>query len=134
MAEKQREALAYILGHPAHFAQTTAAHALYFWFGVDSPARLARYPEVLYGLLTAFALAGLAAAIVRGRPAAVPLAATAVLFPLVYYITHPDLRFRHLIEPELTALAAYAVTIFAYRRHARLTRRQPGRVPTPGLP
>ena len=133
MAEKQHEAVAYIVGHPAQFARTTAAHALYFWFGVDSPARLAHYPEVLYGLLTAFALAGLAAAIVRGRSAAVPLTCTVVLFPLVYYVTHPDLRFRHLIEPELTVLAAYAATIIVFRRHARVTHRQPGRGPTPEL-
>lgn len=132
MAEKQREAVAYIVGHPAQFARTTVAHALYFWFGVNSPDRMAQYPEVLYGLLTVFALAGLTMAIVRHRPAAVPLIATMVLFPLVYYITHPDLRFRHLIEPELTALAAYAVTILFYRRHARVTR-QPGRVPAPEL-
>ena len=32
-----------------------------------------------------------------------------LLFPLPYYMTHPDFRFRLLLDPLLTILSAYAV-------------------------
>jgi hypothetical protein len=41
-----------------------------------------------------------------------------VLFsiPLLYYITHPDLEYRHVIDPEVVILATFAVAHFARRR------------------
>jgi hypothetical protein len=36
-----------------------------------------------------------------------------LLFPLPYYITHAEFRYRLVIDPILTILAAYAVTQFA---------------------
>ena len=35
-----------------------------------------------------------------------------LVFPLPYYITHPDFRFRLLLDPLLTILSAYAVYRF----------------------
>jgi hypothetical protein len=35
-----------------------------------------------------------------------------MLFPLPYYITHAEFRYRLVIDPLLTILAAYAVTGF----------------------
>jgi hypothetical protein len=46
----------------------------------------------------------------------IPLAASAILFPIPYYITHTSLRYRHPIDPILTLFAAYAVA----RMHATL--------------
>jgi hypothetical protein len=33
-----------------------------------------------------------------------------VVYPMVYYITHSDIRYRHLIDPEIVLLAVYAFT------------------------
>ena len=44
---------------------------------------------------------------------AIPL----VLLPLPYYVTHPDYRFRCVIDPVLTMLAAYALTRRSSARH-----------------
>ena len=31
-----------------------------------------------------------------------------VVFPLIFYLTHPGIRFRHTIDPVIVALACYA--------------------------
>lgn len=116
MAEKQRQALDFITRHPGDFARVTIVHIVFFWFGVGSPARILQFPEVLFGALTVLAFAGLWAAVVRRSPVSLPFAAVAAVFPLIYYVTHPDPRFRHLIEPQLIALAAYG-GLTAWRRN-----------------
>jgi hypothetical protein len=42
-----------------------------------------------------------------------------LLFPLPYYITHAEFRYRLNIDPLLTILAAYAVTQWANQIAAR---------------
>jgi Dolichyl-phosphate-mannose-protein mannosyltransferase len=109
MAEMQRRTMQVIEAQPATFIHNTAAHVLYFWFGVTSFARIFDFPMVLFGVPTFAAFLGLWMAVRHRAPSSVPFAATIVVFPLIYYVTHPDLRFRHLIEPELIVLAAYGV-------------------------
>lgn len=122
MAVKQHEAMAYIALHPRRFVRATAMRVLFFWFGVESPSRLLDFPEVLYGATSIVAFAGLAVTLVRRVPASVPFAAVVALFPLVYYVTHPDARFRHLIEPPLIVLAACAALWVWTRLRARVFR------------
>jgi len=47
------------------------------------------------------------------RAFAVLMALPLLLFPLPYYITHAEFRYRLNIDPLLTILAAYAVTQLA---------------------
>jgi hypothetical protein len=49
------------------------------------------------------------------RAFAVLMALPLLLFPLPYYITHAEFRYRLNIDPLLTLLAAYAVTQLATR-------------------
>ena len=118
MAAKQREATEFIRRDPGRFARATAMRIHFFWFATESPAHVLDFPEVLYGFTSVLALAGLGVALVRRSPAGFPFAAVAALFPLVYYVTHPDARFRHLIEPQLFVLAAYAGLAAVTRRAA----------------
>jgi ABC-type proline/glycine betaine transport system permease subunit len=47
----------------------------------------------------------------RNRHPAVALFAILLLvFPVIYYVTHPTPRYRHPIEPAMVVLAAYALT------------------------
>jgi hypothetical protein len=55
-------------------------------------------------------LAGLAALFKRRRAVAVLFLLPLLLFPLPYYITHAEFRFRVVLDPLLTILSAYAVT------------------------
>jgi hypothetical protein len=41
------------------------------------------------------------------------------LFPLPYYLTHPDFRFRMLLDPMLLLLSAYAVDCWMTRAAER---------------
>ena len=44
------------------------------------------------------------------RSHAIPAAAFPVVFPWLYYVTHPNLRYRHPIDPVVLLLAAVAVS------------------------
>jgi hypothetical protein len=68
-------------------------------------------PNVLtYTLFSVLAFLGIAGAIREGRDGAIPLLIPLVFFPLVYYVTHADIRFRHPVDPEVVIFAAYGVT------------------------
>lgn len=117
MAEKQRQALDFIVRQPGRFARATGSRVLFFWFGAESPAQLFRFPEVSYGLTSIFALVGLGLALARRSSTSLLFATVVTVFPLVYYVTHPDARFRDLIEPQLFVLAAFGAVI-VWRRTA----------------
>jgi hypothetical protein len=55
-------------------------------------------------------LAGLAALCKQRRSLAVLFLLPLLIFPLPYYITHAEFRFRLVLDPLLTILSAYAVT------------------------
>jgi len=102
MRWKSDIAIQYIRTHPRQFIGWTAFRIGRFW--------TAAWPGfVVAALFSGFALLGLAI-LWRKRPDlrlyAIPLA----LYPLPYYITHPDGRFRNVIDPLLAILAAYALT------------------------
>lgn len=107
MRVKQREAMTFITRQPGRFARATMRRAVFFWFGTESPTRIFDFPGVAYALVSLFAFGGLAAMMLQRHPAVFPFASVVALFPLVYYVTHAELRFRHLIEAQLVVLAAY---------------------------
>ncbi len=56
--------------------------------------------------LTVGMLIGLWQALRNAREAAVPYLLVLIFYPLVFYITHPGIRYRHLMDPEMIILAA----------------------------
>ena len=114
-SDKSSQAWQYIRAHPAIFLNLTLRRFFRFWSGtgnLNSP----RIDEVLALLTSLFGFAGLAL-LYRNRSKALALlmALPLLLFPLPYYITHAELRYRLNIDPLLTLLAAYAVTHIATR-------------------
>lgn len=107
---KSDEAWAYIRSHPAWFAQMTARRAVRFWSGTGNTDTSPTFPA--HALLTScFGFAGLVLAWRRGLHSFVALAILPMLlFPLPYYITHAEFRYRLNIDPLMTVLGAYAVT------------------------
>ncbi len=111
--DKSDQAWQYIRLHPATFLNLSLRRCFRFWSGtgnVDSP----RIDEV-YALLTS--LLGFAGVAIlyrnRSKAFALLMALPLLLFPLPYYITHAEFRYRLNLDPLLTLLAAYAVTQFA---------------------
>lgn len=112
-------AFRWIRGHPSRFGELTLLRAQRFWFGADptEPIPLGsggfhrrdwmgwiRWST--HAAVGLFALLGLL--LWKGRAGSrVLLGGTAVLFPLVYYVTHVIERYRFPIEPVVTLLAAY---------------------------
>jgi hypothetical protein len=129
MRDKSAQAWQYIRAHPAVFLDLSLRRCFRFWSGtgnVDS----ARFDE-LHALLTS--LLGFTGLVLlyrnRRKAFALLMALPLVLFPLPYYITHAEFRYRLDIDPLLTLLAAYAVTQLLARcsRPHSYSRREPER-------
>lgn len=106
---KTRLAKQQILTHPAAFAAMTARRFLRFWSGTGNSQGSPIY--LLHaGLTTLLGLAGLLRLYRSGRHAlAAFFALPLLLFPLPYYITHAEFRYRLEIDPLLTVLTGVAV-------------------------
>ena len=108
MNNKATLARIYIRSNPADFARISAERAVRFWTGAGS-ATNSGVVELHAVLTSLLGLAGLAAIFKRHRPVAMLFLLPLLIFPLPYYITHPDFRFRLVLDPLLTILGAYAV-------------------------
>lgn len=117
MDAKKREALTFIQDHPGIFAQLTWQRFTYIWFGAWSlaPSYLLAHPIDFANipattLVTLLALWGLRLAFHRSSALAWPSASVFLAAPLVYYMTHVNIRYRHPMDPFLILLAVFAVT------------------------
>jgi hypothetical protein len=113
MHDKTVLAERYIRTHPSVFLRLSARRFVVYWTGAagPDPSFLLAAHEVL---TTCLAGLGLLFLLRAGRMReALLFALPLLLFPLPYYITHAELRFRILLEPITTLLAAYAVVRLA---------------------
>jgi hypothetical protein len=126
MDEERSKALAFIRTHPAIALRLCANRFVAFWVGLANPFQALTAAEswlnrllILCNLIVPFAtLAGLLLLFLTRNPLALPLAAFPVLYPLLYYVTHTSLRYRHVIDPSLFLLAAALLTHLPHlRRH-----------------
>ncbi len=104
METKRDVALQFIRQHPSEFLRLCGQRFYAYWSTPD-PSRW-----LPLGLL---AWAGAMVGLWRRRPAAIPLLIILLVFPLIYYITHPWPTYRHPMEPEILLLAVYAVLSIA---------------------
>ena len=132
MAEKQREAMEVIAHRPLRFARLTLRRALYTWTGVwNLPMHwsldgVGLPNALLYSFVSLLALAGLYRATLDRPEGAIALAIPLIFFPVVYYLTHSDVRYRHPIDPEVVIFAAAgAMTLFeSWRQRTFIRTRQ----------
>jgi hypothetical protein len=106
---KSQLAKAYIQSHPGAFLRMTARRVVRFWTGTGNQGGSAIF--ALHACLSSlFGLTGLCLLFRRGeRGLALLLGLPLLLFPLPYYITHAEFRYRLVIDPLLTVLAGYAL-------------------------
>jgi 4-amino-4-deoxy-L-arabinose transferase-like glycosyltransferase len=115
MAEKQQQAKDVIENHTLYYVRQTLRRIVYTWtdlwefppkWSVDGSG----IPDVLtYSLISLLAFAGLYEAVRTNWHDAIPLMIPVVFFPIVYYLTHQDVRFRHPIDPVIVIFAVYGV-------------------------
>jgi 4-amino-4-deoxy-L-arabinose transferase-like glycosyltransferase len=109
MGKKTDLARAYIRSHPMEFWKLSMQRIGRFWTGAGGKnnSGVVELHVVITSLLGLLGLGMLG----RHRPTAAMLFfLPLLLFPLPYYVTHPDFRFRLVLDPLLTILSAYAVT------------------------
>jgi 4-amino-4-deoxy-L-arabinose transferase-like glycosyltransferase len=113
MRHKATLARIYIHAHPGEFIKLSAERVARFWAGAGFAVN-SRVVELHAVLTSLLGLAGLAALYRRRREKdrgrAVLFLLPLLVFPLPYYITHAEFRFRLVLDPLLTILGAYAIT------------------------
>jgi 4-amino-4-deoxy-L-arabinose transferase-like glycosyltransferase len=121
MAEKNEAAKAFVARHPLRFMGLTLRRIVFTWtnmwdFHVTWAPDEFGLPNILTtSLFSLLAFFGLFRAIREDRIGAIPLAIMLLCFPAVYYLTHPHLRYRHPIDPEVVICAVYGVMFFRGR-------------------
>lgn len=113
VAQRKREALAYIGEDWHRFARLSVIRMLYYWSGLPGPSGAVFEGTLRNSLsLTSAALAfwGLGRALRQRRSGAWLFLWLVLCYPLVYYITFPHPRYRHPIEPELGILILYLIS------------------------
>jgi dolichyl-phosphate-mannose-protein mannosyltransferase len=117
MDEEKRKAFAFIATHPRVERTLFAKRFVAFWIGTAQPIQaflendsLLLRAILLGNFLTAVGAAlGIAIIFIRRNPYAFPLAAFPLIFPIIYYVTHTSLRYRHPLDPVLLLLTAIAL-------------------------
>jgi hypothetical protein len=116
MDEEMRKAKKFIFSHPRVEGILFYERFIAFWGGIPNPIDKFMQTDsllvrslILCAMLSGVgALAGVVVLIWKQSDYAFPLAIYPVIFPLLYYITHTSLRYRHPIEPEILLLTAIA--------------------------
>jgi hypothetical protein len=114
MEEEGRKAEEFIRSHPWIAVKLAGEKFVAFWTGFAEPLQvfkttdsaLIRFLMVCNTLAATGALLGIAVLIGKRSPYTFPAAAYPAVFPWLYYVTHPNLRYRHPIDPVVLLLAA----------------------------
>ena len=117
MDEEKRKAMEFIRAHPRVVLELTAKRFVAFWTGLTNPSQnflstdswLVRFLLVSNTLAAVGALLGIATLVRRRSPYLLPAAAYPVVFPWLFVVLHPNLRYRHPIDPVVLLLMAVAV-------------------------
>lgn len=127
MAEKKREVLQFVATHPGSFVWASLRRFLFTWtgfwslpagrhIGIEFDPDQPFDPAVLgmFTTLTALAILGLWQAFRHNAPTTLLYAFALAAFPVIYYVSISDLRYRHPIDPEVVVLATYGcISLFS---------------------
>jgi hypothetical protein len=117
MEEEKRKAVAFIVAHPRIEVWLTAERFVDFWVGTATPFAAFRQADSLWLRLILLsndaaplgALFGIAVLLATKNEYALPTIAIPLIFPLLYYVTHTSLRYRHPIDPVVLLLTAIGI-------------------------
>jgi 4-amino-4-deoxy-L-arabinose transferase-like glycosyltransferase len=117
MEEEKRKATAFIVEHPRIESWLIAQRFVDFWTGTSSPLAAFRQADSLWlrlilmcnDLAPLCAFLGIIVLLGTKNSYALPVMAIPILFPLLYYVTHTSLRYRHPIDPVVLLLAVIGV-------------------------
>jgi hypothetical protein len=118
MEDKWRKATLFMRTHPQLVVKLELARVVTTWMGTQhfiadfmhTDFWLDRLVFVVNTIVLVGTVAGIILLYRRRNPYAFPLAAAPILFPIIYYITHTSLRYRHPLDPVLMLLTGVALT------------------------
>jgi hypothetical protein len=124
MHDKWEKATAFIRAHPRLEITLFTRRFVATWTGVENPIEsfrdtdspLVRLVMISNALAALGALCGILALLRSRNVYAFPLAAVPIVYPLIYYVTHTSLRYRHPIDPVLLLLMAIAIAALVPNR------------------
>jgi 4-amino-4-deoxy-L-arabinose transferase-like glycosyltransferase len=124
MDDERRKAMAFITSHPRTEVWLFANRIVDFWLGTATPVQAFRIADspLLYTILICNfiapfgALLGIIVLLLKRNPYAFPLVIVPAVFPVLYYITHTSLRYRHPIDPVVLLLFAIGVAGVEHHR------------------
>jgi len=97
----------WIRENPGRFLSLTLRRVLYFWIGPPHSEPKDLQAAIIF--LSLLSLGGLLVAVRRHAPGAFLLVTLMIVYPMVYYITFTNNRYRHPIEPIMVVLATYCL-------------------------
>jgi 4-amino-4-deoxy-L-arabinose transferase-like glycosyltransferase len=113
IAERKKEAMAYIREDDARFAGLSLKRFVYYWGGLpkalENPV-VAFFRKSLFAASSVLPFWGLARALRKHKPGAWLFFWLILFYPLVYYFLFPHPRYRHPVEPELGILMLYIIS------------------------
>jgi 4-amino-4-deoxy-L-arabinose transferase-like glycosyltransferase len=139
--EKRRLSLEFLRGNPRLYLWLTMKRIIFTWTGFWSLRSdyLAREPFALANIAMCTALSllmflGMRCGLRTGSSNTVPLALVLVCYPVVYYLTHPGIEYRHPVDPVVVAFAGMflSTTPVARKGWARAFMRSPVTIDTKG--
>jgi 4-amino-4-deoxy-L-arabinose transferase-like glycosyltransferase len=112
-AEQSRLAKQWIAGNPKQFANLTFRRFIFYWNGLPRLSKiqaLEQFKNSLFLASSLLSIAGLVLAIKHRVHGVFLFASLLLVYPLIYYVTFPQPRYRHPIDPELVILGVYLFT------------------------
>jgi hypothetical protein len=124
MQDKWNKAVRFMRSHPKLELILLGRRFVAMWTGMEKPVDgfldsdsvLTRIALLSNFLAAIGAFCGIIVLFLRRSPYAFPLAAFPIVFPVVYYLTHASLRYRHPIDPIILLLTAVAIAAALDRR------------------
>jgi hypothetical protein len=128
MQDKWRRATAFIQAHPRLEIALFGRRFVATWTGMEKPiagfrdadSPLVRLVLVSNTLAAMGALCGVVALLRSRNMYAFPLAAVVMVYPVIYYVTHASLRYRHPIDPVVLLLSAALVAALVQKGKVRV--------------
>ena len=113
VAERQREAMAFIREDYARFMGLNMKRFIYYWGGVPRSSEIPALAPIKNSVFLAssvLAFWGLGRALRKRKPGAWLFFWLILSYPALYYVVFPHPRYRHPIEPELGILMVYVIS------------------------
>jgi 4-amino-4-deoxy-L-arabinose transferase-like glycosyltransferase len=121
VAERQREAMEFILADYGRFAWISFKRFVYYWAGRPRSSEMSALVDNSAFLASSIlAFWGLGLALRKHQPGAWLFLWLILCYPAIYYFVYPHSRYRHPIEPALAILIAYVISE-ARRKPANFT-------------